>query len=159
MEKIIDEKEALLRLANICAKQEKSPNDILKKLNSWGFKYDEAKIILVKLQNNDLTNNLRFAKAFVHDKLHFNKWGKRKLAFMLSQKGIPQNIITSALDSIEFNDYEKIISEELSKKQKNLKGNSPRETEIKLLKFAESRGYEFDICKKILNNKCKLFDY
>jgi len=122
----------------------------LNKLHTWGFSYDESKGILEKLQSNDLTNDLRFATAFVHDKLHFNKWGKRKLAFMLSQKGIAQNIISEAIDSIESETYESIIIEELTKKNKLLKGNSQREIEIKLMKFAESRGYEFEICRKVL---------
>lgn len=151
MDKIIDEKEALRRLANICAKQEKSPNDILKKLRSWGFSTDDSKVILEKLQNNNFINDLRFATAYVNDKLKFNKWGKKKLSYMLNQNGISSSVIYEAIDSVNEDEYHAIISEELRKKAKTIKSSNKRELEIKLMKFAESRGYEFDICRRLIN--------
>lgn len=151
MDKIIDEKEALRRLANICAKQEKSPNDILKKLRIWGFSTEDSRVILEKLQKNNFLNDLRFATAYVNDKLKFNKWGKKKLSYMLNQNGISPSIIYEAIDSISQDEYEAIISEELRKKAKTIKSSNKRELEMKLMKFAESRGYEFDICRRLIN--------
>jgi len=151
MDKIIDEKEAIRRLSNICAKQEKSPNDILKKLRTWGFNSNDSKQILEKLQGSNFINDLRFASAYVNDKLKFNKWGKKKLAYMLSQNGIHSSVIADAIDSINQEDYEAIISEELRKKAKTIKSSNKREQEIKLMKFAESRGYEFEICRRLIS--------
>ena len=61
----------------------------------------DIKDILNHLVKEGYIDELRYARAFVHDKVRFAKWGRNKIAQALWQKRIPQSIADEALSSIE----------------------------------------------------------
>ena len=70
---------ALSRAAALCAKCEQCTPDILKKLSSWGLSQSMSSKVISRLIELNFVDDVRFSKAYAHDKLHFSCWGRRKI--------------------------------------------------------------------------------
>jgi regulatory protein len=147
----------LKRMQIICSKQEKCTNDIRKKLAEFRLTAEEKDRILNALVTDNFVNDERYSLSFVHDKLRFNKWGKIKLGYELRSKGIGNEHISKAFDSIDNTDYRNILKSELMKKVRKLRSSSRTEVKSKLVRFAQSKGFEneliFNVINEILVNK------
>ncbi len=145
MKKQITPEQALIKVQNICASQEKCKADIRKKLYDWKIPSMEIEKILGKLVEDKFIDEKRYAGFYVKDKYKLNKWGRIKIEFSLRQKQIEQNIIANALDEINEEEYKEIFWDELIKKRKSLKNEEKNKLKEKLLRFTQSRGYEMEL--------------
>jgi len=143
--KEISPHDALVKAQNLCAKQEKCKADIRKKLYDWKISSDDIENIINKLVTDKFIDEQRYAEYFVRDKFRFNKWGRIKITFALKQKQIPQDIINFAMQQIDENTYRESLKNELLKKHKSIKDAETYKIKEKLLRFAQSRGYELEI--------------
>jgi regulatory protein len=147
----------LKRMQMICSKQEKCTNDIRKKLSGFRLTAAETDSILNALVRDNFVNDERYSLSFVHDKLKFNKWGRIKMGYELRSKGIGNEHISKALDSIDNSGYRSILKSELMKKLKKSRSSGRAELKSKLVRFAQSKGFEneliFDVINEILVNK------
>jgi regulatory protein len=148
--KPITPEEALARLQNLCSTSEKCSYDVRQKLIE--YKIEPAKIaeIIQKLQKFGFIDDERFACAFVRTKHKISKWGKQKIEFQLKIKHIPDAIIAKALDEINDDLYIETITSELQKKLKTAKAKSQQELTAKLMNFALSRGYDYNLAYEII---------
>lgn len=140
--KPITPENAYLRLASLCARSEQAEGDLRKKLHDWGISPNNVNEIINRLKQERYLNNERFARAYCHDKLRFNGWGRIKIAFMLRGKGIEQEFIDAALAEINEEQYFAILNDALEAKARSLKGREPQQVRDALLRFAASRGFE-----------------
>ena len=108
--------------------------------------------ILQQLESEKFIDESRFASSFARDKFRFNKWGKIKISYAMKQKHLPENIINEALDSISEDEYREVLTEELQKKRKSVKGKNAWDIRNKLTRFAQQRGFEFDIIQKTIDS-------
>jgi regulatory protein len=147
----------LKRMQIICSKQEKCTNDIRRKLSEFKLTAEEKDSILNALVKDNFVNDERYSLSFVHDKLRFNKWGRIKLGYELRSKGISSEHISKALDSIDYSDYRGKLKSELMKKFKKSRSSGRTELKSKLVRFAQSKGFEndliFNVINEILGNK------
>ncbi len=153
--KNISEEDGLKRAELICSKQEKCKYDIKKKLLEWGIKTNSINKIINSLEKNKFIDEKRYSSFFARDKFRFNKWGKIKIIFILRQKNIPDKYIFSALNEIDDKEYFKTLEKEILKKQKSIQYTNNYEMKGKLLKFAESRGFEKNLIFKIISNSAR----
>ncbi len=143
-------KELWQKVSALCAKQEKAPSQILRKLEDYGASADEAEALLQRLIDENFVNEERFAGAYVSDKFRFNKWGKVKIAFNLRQLGIAEDQIENALATIEPRDYEDCVLQIATQKNRQLSPSlPPRHREKKIVDFLRSKGFEFDVARKV----------
>ena len=145
MKQQITPEQALIKAQNICASQERCKDDIRKKLYDWKMLSMEIEKILKKLVEDNFIDENRYAGYYVRDKYKLNKWGRIKIEFSLRQKQIEQSIIASALDEINEKEYKEIFRNELTKKRKSLKNEEKYKLKEKLMRFAQSRGYEVEL--------------
>ena len=139
-------KEALDRAMALCSRSEKCVRDISEKLKLWGIESeDDINLIIEKLDEQ------RYANAYTSEKLRFNHWGRIKIGVMLSSRGISGSLIKEALSSINEELYHEILKEEILKKRRTIKGSNQFEIKGKLMRFAQSKGYETDIIFGIIN--------
>ncbi|HOK52144.1 MAG: regulatory protein RecX [Bacteroidales bacterium] len=130
------------QMANYCSKAERCRNDVLKKLRTLPLQSDEKASIIEYLEKEGYINDLRYAKAFVHDKLHFDGWGKLKIKIALQQKNIDESIIESALNDIDDATYIRVLTDILTKKLKTLPQTLDSfERKHKLFQFGYQRGF------------------
>ena len=145
-------KTALAKAMQICSRRELCQNDVAAKLESWGAATPDVHKILDILLKENFINEERYAKAFVNDKFIYNKWGKIKIASYLKAKRIPQATITSALDSIDDNQYVGAIEAILKSHKKKIKAKNDYELKAKLLRFGLSRGFESYLLYEVIGD-------
>ncbi|MFO7657728.1 MAG: regulatory protein RecX [Bacteroidales bacterium] len=135
-------KEALARLMKICSMQEKCVADIKLKLKSWKIDARQTDEIVKYLVANRFVDEQRYSGSYANDKFRLNGWGKTKIAYALKMKGIEEEIIRSALQKIDDDNYEQTLRGLLQKKMKTIKTGNILLLKQKLFRFAATKGYE-----------------
>lgn len=147
---MMDYQTALNKAASLCISSERSEYDIKEKLHKLAVEVSDIIKIIEQLKKDDFINEKRYCDAFVKDKFKFNRWGKTKIAFMLSQKGISNLLIESAIDNIDPDEYISVLTDILSKKHKTIKDKDLYQTKAQLYNFAISRGFENEVIKEAI---------
>lgn len=145
------EQEAYLTLAALCAQAEHCQWEMLEKMRRWGLPDDAQARVVERLVNERYIDDERFARAFVKDKVQYNKWGRRKVEQALWQKHIDQDIRQQVLDETDDEAYLSVLRPLLKQKRKSTKAASDYEQNQKLLRFALGRGFTFDIIRQCLD--------
>ena len=151
MKKEITEQEAYLQLAALCAQAEHCQQEMRDKLKRWGIDESTQDRIIQRLINERYIDDERYARAFVKDKIRYNKWGRRKVEQGLWQKRIDPDIQQRVLDEIDENEYLNVLRPLLRQKQKTIKAQNDYERHQKLMRFAIGRGFTFDIIRQCLD--------
>ena len=104
------------------------------------------------LIKENFINESRYAAAFVRDKFKYNKWGKVKIAAHLGAKKLPPDIISTALDSIDNEQYIRIVRGIIEGHRKTVKAKNQYDLKAKLLRYGLSKGFESSLLYDILND-------
>ena len=107
--------------------------------------------ILQHLIAENYIDESRYARALVHDKVRFAKWGRAKIAQALWQKRIPQDIADEALSSIDEDEYMTALRDVVTSRFRTVKGADEYERKMKTMKTVCTRGYEPSLVLKVLN--------
>lgn len=150
MNKERTEQEAYLQLATICAQAEHCEQEMRDKMKRWGVEPDAQNRVIERLVNERYIDNERYARAFVKDKIRYNKWGRRKVMQALWMKHIAGDIQQRILDEIDDSDYLDVLVPLLKQKRKTIKAQSDYELNQKLVRFALGRGFDFNIIRQCL---------
>jgi len=132
----------LHRMAAYCSSKECCVQDTQKKMSQSGLSEDAGQRIINRLIKEKFIDEVRFARAFVIDKLRFNKWGRVKISYELRKKGIESAVIEGALAVIDEQEYLSILQEVLKGKKKTVTGKDKQTVFNKLFQFAMGKGYE-----------------
>lgn len=142
-------KQILSKLEAQCSKREYCTADIYQKaLAKLEGDREAAEEIVAALEADNFVSDLRYASAFAREKASLTGWGPVKIRFALSAKGIARETIDEALVEIEPEKAEARLERLLETKRKSLEGDP--QIKLKLLKFALSRGYDYDTVKKLV---------
>jgi recX family len=148
--KKITAQEAMYKASALCSTTEYCPADIQQRLQKWGVPEDTGRDIVRKLMDEDFINEERYCRAFIHDKLNYNKWGRRKIQEALRLKRIAGSIVSTSLQEIDSEHYEQILKNLLTAKNKEIKAESTYERNGKLMRFAMGRGFEAECISRLL---------
>ena len=151
MKKDMTEQEAYLQLAALCAQAEHCQQEMRDKMRRWELDETVQNRIIDRLIKERYIDDERYARAFVKDKIRYNKWGRRKVQQALWQKHIDADIQQQVLDEIDEKEYLDILRPLLKQKRKSIKAESDYELNQKLVRFALGRGFDFDIIRQCLN--------
>ncbi len=151
MKKEMTEQEAYLQLAALCAQAEHCQREMRDKMYRWELDETVQNRVLDRLVRERFVDDERYARAFVKDKIRYNKWGRRKVQQALWQKGIDSEIQRKVLDEIDEKEYLDILRPLLRQKRKSIKAQNDYELNQKLLRFALGRGYTFDIIRQCID--------
>ena len=151
MKKEMTEQEAYLQLAALCAQAEHCQREMREKMRRWELDETVQNRVLDRLVRERFVDDERYARAFVKDKIRYNKWGRRKVQQALWQKGIDSEIQRKVLDEIDEKEYLDILRTLLRQKRKSIKAQNDYELNQKLLRFALGRGYTFDIIRQCID--------
>ena len=151
MSKEKTEQEAYLQLAAMCAQAEHCEQEMRDKMKRWGIEPDAQDRVVARLVKERYVDNERYARAFVKDKIRYNKWGRRKVMQALWMKRIDDDIQRSVLDEIDDKEYIDVLVPLLKQKRKTIKAKSDYEINQKLVRFALSRGFDFSIIRQCMD--------
>jgi regulatory protein len=143
--------EALDKLKNWCAYQERSQFDVRKKLFSFKLVEEEGEHLIAQLIEENFLNEERFAMAFAGGKFRIKHWGKQKIKLELKKHKVSDYCINKALASLGEVDYDKGMKLLVAKKLSQSKHTDRRKRYYSILKYAVSKGYESDLVSKELN--------
>ena len=121
------------------------------KMKRWEIDETVQNRIIARLVKERYIDDERYARAFVKDKIRYNKWGRRKVQQALWQKRIDDDIQRRVLDEIEEKEYLDVLRPLLKQKRKTIKAQSDYELNQKLMRFALSRGFSFDIIRQCID--------
>ncbi len=145
------EQEAYLTLAALCANAEHCQWEMTEKMRRWELSDEAQTRVMERLVKERYVDDERFARAFVKDKVRYNKWGRRKVEQALWQKHIDETVRQQVLDEVDDADYIQVLRPLLQQKRRSTKASSDYEMNMKLIRFAISRGFTMDIIKQCVN--------
>ena len=151
MKKEMTEQEAYLQLASLCANAEHCQHEMLEKMRKWELSEAVQARVMARLVKERYIDDERYARAFVKDKIRYNKWGRRKVQQALWMKHIDDDIQQTVLDEIDDDEYLSVLKPLLKQKRKSIKAESDYERNQKLMRFALGRGFTFDIIKQCID--------
>ena len=149
--KEVTEQGAYLQLAQLCARSEHCQHDMLEKMRRWDMSEDAQARVMQRLVSERYVDDERYARAFVHDKIRYNKWGQRKVEQALWQKRIDDDIRQQVLSEVDDEEYLSVLRPLLKQKRRSTKADSDYELNQKLMRFALSRGFTYDIIRQCLD--------
>lgn len=143
--------QAYQKLTALCARSEHCQQEMIDKMRQWGVSPEEQAQVMERLVKERYVDDERFTRAFVNDKIRYNKWGRRKVEQALWMKRIDEHIAKAVLDEVDDEEYTAILTPMLKQKRRSTKANSDYELNMKLIKYALSRGFTMDIIKQCIN--------
>ena len=143
------QKKVLDRLQAQCSKREYCVSDVRRKaLTALDGDAVRAGEVVDSLVADRFVSDLRYASAFAREKAHLTGWGPVKIRYALAGKGISRSDVDAALQEVEPDAATGRLEKLLASKAKTLEGDP--QARLKLIKFALSRGYEYDEIKTLI---------
>ena len=153
------EEQALSTLTTLCSRGEHCTGEMLEKMRRWNLSEEAQARVMAYLTDNRYVDDERFTRAFVKDKLLYNKWGRRKIEQALWQKHVEAQIYQPILDEIGQNEWKAQLLPLLKSKRKSVKGQSDYEVNAKLIRFALGRGFTMDVIRLCLDSDEAVDDF
>ena len=137
--------EAIKRIENYCAYQERCHKEVVEKLISFGMIPQARDHILAHLIQENYLNEERFAKSFARGKFRSKKWRKKRIVYELKFRNISKFNIQSALKEISENDYLATLDALAKKRLGEIKETHPQKKKKKLADYLLYRGWESNL--------------
>jgi len=149
--KILTKEQALQKLRQYCAYQERSHSEVQQKLYELGIRKQDHDEIISTLIEEDYLNEERFAKAFAGGKFRMKDWGRKKIFYALKEKKVSEYSIKQAMKEIDEEEYLKNLKELTEEKYNALKEEQYLVRKKKTIDYMLQKGYEFDLVTKAVN--------
>lgn len=138
------------RALEYLAKREYSYVELGQKLKAYAEEGDDIAALLDDFKQRGWLSDARFTEQLVHARKA--KFGSARVANELREKGVDDGLIASAVETIKANELENALAV-WQKKYKAPPSN--REEWAKQARFLQSRGFGFELIKKILNRQAE----
>ena len=142
------EKSLRQRALEYLGKREYSYAELGHKLKAYAEEGDDVAALLEDFKQRGWISDARFTEQIVHARQA--KFGSARIANELREKGVAGHLIQDAIDQVKDNELDN-ATEVWRKKFKA--GPKSREEWAKQARFLQSRGFGFDLIKKVLNAK------
>ena len=120
-------------------------------MRRWEMSDESQARVMERLVSERYVDDERYARAFVRDKIRNNKWGRRKVEQALWAKHIDKDIQQQVLGEVDDDEYLSVLRPLLKQKRRSVKAASDYEMNQKLVKFAFSRGFTYDIIRQCID--------
>lgn len=140
----------LSRLQRLCSRAEYCAQDMYRKaLKDLEGDTSAAARVVAALKADKYIDDARYAACFAREKSSLQGWGPVKIRFLLRGKGISNEDIAAGLAEIEAPKADAKLRRLVEEKYKTLEGDP--QCKLKLLKYALSRGYEYDQVSSVID--------
>ena len=149
--KYFSKEEALQKVKQYCAYQERCHSEVKEKLYSFGLHKNDVDELLSELISENYLNEERFAMLFAGGKFRIKQWGRVKIKYGLKQKNVSDYCIKKALKAIDEKDYNTTLVKLFEQKLKTLKAE--KNIFIKKRKLHDhliQKGFEPDLISKLI---------
>ncbi len=125
----------------------RSVREVRQRLKRAGVEPDKIETVVESLKNAGLLDDSEFSKAWVESRLRSNPKGKRLIEWELRQKGVSDQQITAALESV---DEEDAAYRAALKRLPRLQPLTAQERRRKLIDHLARNGFGFDVIEDVL---------
>lgn len=132
-----------------CATAERCASEVTIKLQQWGATEQQIDNIVAHLKAQRYIDDERYCRAFAHDKVLYQGWGRIKIRAALLTKRLPTYHIQTALDSIDEIEYFDTLRRVIATKKRAIKSSDPMARE-KLIRFCLQRGFTYDEIEQLI---------
>lgn len=142
----------LQKAASYCAYQERTQDEVRKRLQKWEVWGEEADEIIAELISTNYLSEERFAKTYIGGKFRMKSWGKMKIKQELHRRGLSEYSIKEGMKEIPEDSYKNSVKELLVKKKILLDRTETDKFKLKqkLARFALGKGYESELVWKTI---------
>jgi regulatory protein len=140
------EKSLRQRALEYLSKREYAAAELAQKLKGYASDDDDIDALIADFKTRGWLSDARYTEQMVHARQA--KFGAARLANELREKGVDDALVAEAVAVLQLNEVER-ASEVWRKKFKA--SPTTREDWAKQARFLQSRGFTFDVIKKILN--------
>lgn len=152
-DKYLDYEEALKKMQNYCAYQDRCHREVRSKLLDLGVYGDRLEQIIADLIAENFLDEQRFANSFVGGKFRIKKWGRTKIKQELKMRDVSEYAIKKALlNEISEEDYLNTLQQLLEKKGRLTAEPNAFKRKQKLAQYAISRGFESSLVWEVLKD-------
>jgi regulatory protein len=144
--------QALQKLRQYCAYQERSHYEVQQKLWDLGVWRTDQDEILSTLIEEDYLNEERFARAFAGGKFRMKDWGRKKIYHALKEKKVSEYNIRKAMKEIDEEAYLKTLEGQMRKKYDSLQSEQYLVRKKKTMDYLLQKGFEPDLIIRGLND-------
>lgn len=148
LKKISQTNNLYLQILNLIYIRPRSEYEVRTKLKSKKIDPDEIDQLITKLNSENNLNDQNFATWWINSRKNSKPISALKLRAELAQKGIKPQLAQQALIQNFSQDEELEALEKLVNKKKGR-----YESEQKLMAFLASRGFSYDLIKKVLEEE------
>jgi len=148
--------QAVPKIKQYCAYQERCHSEVKDKLHSHGLHKNDVEEIISKLIEDNYLNEERFAIHFAGGKFRIKQWGRVKIKYELKQKQVSEYCIKKALNEIDEEDYFITLQKLADTKLQSLK--SEKNIFIKRKKLQDHlrlKGFEGDLVNQVVTKALK----
>ena len=143
------EKQVYDALSDQCARREYCVSDIRRKaLERLEFDAAAADAVVASLVADGYVDDRRYAAAFARDKSALSGWGPVKIRSALLARGIDRAVVLEALEEIDPERASSRLEKVLETKWRTLRDDP--QGRLKLIRFALSRGYDYDPIRPLI---------
>ena len=145
--------QALQKIKQYCAYQERCHSEVRDKLYSFGLRQSEVEEMITLLIVENYLNEERFAIHFAGGKFRMKQWGKHKIKQALKLRQVSDYCINKALKQIDAKEYQRTFQKLNEQKLKTLKNEKNIFIKKrKLQDFLLQKGFESDLIREALSN-------
>lgn len=141
----LNKEQALGRVARLCSSGEHCSSQIREKLLLWGISAEDTEEIIGYLIKEKYIDDIRFSRAYCHDKFCYSHWGRVKIRQMLRHLHLTDAEIAEGLEVIPEEAYMQMIADVLRQKNRTLRDSDTYQRKGKLVRHLLSRGFEMEL--------------
>lgn len=141
------------KVVNYCVYQDRCHAEVEQKMRDF-LLIPEAKdeIFLFLIKENYL-NEERFTRSYIRGKFYIKHWGRNKIRMNLKQKGINEKLISSSMDEIHEEDYDKTVMKLFENYFATQKGLNDYQKKTKTIRHLLSKGFEYEVISELINRE------
>lgn len=151
----LSKEQALQKVRQFCAYQERSHSEVRQKLKDLGVTGHEGEEIISSLIEDNYLNEERFAIQYAGGKFRLKEWGRRKIYYALKEKRVSDQCIGRALAAIDEDDYLETLGRLAEKKYELLKNEPGPLRKKKTTDYLLQKGFEPELINEILSSRFK----
>lgn len=129
--------EALPKIRTYCNFRDRSHKEVKTKLYDMGLYTREVDELLIKMMDEGLLNEERYAKSFARGHFYQKKWGWIKIEMGLRQHGIQANLMKAAKNEIDPEDYDAMVRKLAERKWNEFKKDQYITRKAKVYRFLD----------------------
>ncbi|HEU4471897.1 MAG TPA: regulatory protein RecX [Flavisolibacter sp.] len=148
--KYLTKEQALQKVRQYCAYQERSHYEVQQKLWELGVRKVEHDEIISTLIEEDYLNEERFAIQYAGGKFRMKEWGRKKIYYGLKEKKVSEYNIRKAMKEIDEESYMKTLRHVAEKKYDSLKGEQYLVRQKKTADYLMQKGFEPELVTRMI---------